>query len=293
MLLRPAAGLVAAYLIATLPLVVLGAGGGAGSIAYVAGHGLALGAMVWGTRHVGRGWSRVVVDGLPLALIPFLYAELPQLMAGAGAGYHDPLVQRWESLAFGASPARTMAGLLPWTWLSEALHLAYFSYYALIFVPPLALYVAGKRREYQEMCFTVLLAFVACFTVFAVFPVQGPRYLWEPSVPDGPVRRIVVAVLEAGSSRGAAFPSSHVAVAVVQGVLSLRYGVPFAWTVPVATLGLALGAVYGGFHYAIDAVAGAAAGGLVLLVAPSLYRRVSMRAVPVAHDGQGEPAAAS
>ena len=44
--------------------------------------------------------------------------------------------------------------------------------------------------------------------------------------------------------------------------------------VPVAllTVGLAVGAVYGGFHYAIDAVLGAALGALMVLIAPSLQR---------------------
>ena len=79
-------------------------------------------------------------------------------------------------------------------------------------------------------------------------------------VPDGPVRRLVLALLEAGSSRGAAFPSSHVAVATTQFVMVVRYQPRLSFFVFAISLGLAAGAVYGGFHYAVDALAGVAVG---------------------------------
>jgi membrane-associated phospholipid phosphatase len=66
--------------------------------------------------------------------------------------------------------------------------------------------------------------------------------------------------LEARSSRGTAFPSSHVAVACATSVLAVRFFGVIGLVIPVVTLGLALGAIYGGFHYAIDVLAGATLG---------------------------------
>jgi membrane-associated phospholipid phosphatase len=43
----------------------------------------------------------------------------------------------------------------------------------------------------------------------------------------------------------------------------------------VLTIGLALGAIYGGFHYAIDALAGAVLGTIVYLLARPLYARLA------------------
>ena len=100
-----------------------------------------------------------------------------------------------------------------------------------------------------------------CYIVFVYFPVQGPRYFGPPEgVPAGPVRAFVLTVLETGSSRGAAFPSAHMAISTCQAVLTLRQQPRLGWLVAAITLGLGVGAVYGGFHYAIDMVVGAGVG---------------------------------
>jgi membrane-associated phospholipid phosphatase len=70
----------------------------------------------------------------------------------------------------------------------------------------------------------------------------------------------VLWLLEAGSARGTAFPSSHVAVAVVQSAFALKYQRRVGWVATVATILIGCGAVYGGFHYATDVIAGAALG---------------------------------
>jgi membrane-associated phospholipid phosphatase len=112
----------------------------------------------------------------------------------------------------------------------------------------------------------VLLGFVACYAVFATWPVAGPWYVWPapPTVPDGPLRAVVLDLLRAGSSRGTAFPSSHVAVSVAQTLAlaaTARAAAPrLAPMAAVATLLLATGAVYGGFHWGVDVLAGVAVG---------------------------------
>ena len=106
---------------------------------------------------------------------------------------------------------------------------------------------------------------------------QGPRYLFPPPVGEGaqgPVYALAHRLLEAGSSRGAAFPSSHVGVAVAQTVMIARFAPRWAPLVGGLTIGLALGAVYGGFHYAIDAAAGLLLGAALAALAPSLRRRL-------------------
>jgi membrane-associated phospholipid phosphatase len=208
---------------------------------------------------------RVVHDWAPLVAVPVLYAELPDLIFGAGSTFHDQLVQGWEASVFGASPAHVAGGRWPWTALSELLHLGYLSYYAIIYVPPLWLYLRNEQRDFRTTITALTITFTGCFAVFVFFPVAGPRYLWNgpPGIPDGPVRRLALTILAAGSSKGAAFPSSHVAVATVQSVMMLRHHRAAGVVVSIASLLLALGAVYGGFHYGIDVLAGAVAGGLI------------------------------
>lgn len=206
----------------------------------------------------------VLRDWTPLMAVPALYAELPDLILGAGSRLHDPLIQTWEAAVFGASPAHVAASRWPWPGLSELLHLGYLSYYGIIYVPPLWLYLRNERRQFEVTITALAITFASCFAIFVFFPVAGPRYLWTapPGIPDGPIRRLALTLLAAGSSKGAAFPSSHVAVSVVQSLMMLRYRRSAGLLISSASLLLALGAVYGGFHYGVDVLAGAATGGL-------------------------------
>lgn len=249
----------------------------------------------------GRRWGRVALSWLPLAAIPLLYAELPWLIATVGASFGDPVVRQWEVAVFGGQPARVLAAAVPVAWLSELLHLSYLSYYAIIYVPMAVLFarargtVGDARRSgaprtagggaesgeaghaFGEASLAVMATFILCFAAFVFFPVQGPRFLWPSpeGIPEGPVRSLVLAILERGSSRGAAFPSSHMAVAVVQALSAFRWRIPGRALIAVATAGIGVGAVYGGFHYAIDMVAGALLGGLVFLLVRRWGERVT------------------
>jgi len=212
---------------------------------------------------------------LPLFALPFLYAELPALIAAAGhQGTFDATVIQWESRLFGGQPASAWAHHMPVLAISEILHGAYLLYYAIIFSVPVVLYSAGRSDDLSRAAFVLLLTFVACFAIYVAFPVAGPRYVWPAptGVPQGPVRSAVLWLLETGSSRGTAFPSSHVAVSVTQSILAVRYLGRRGWIVPTITTGLAAGAVYGGFHYAIDVVAGAILGALIPLLAIRRWR---------------------
>jgi membrane-associated phospholipid phosphatase len=51
-----------------------------------------------------------------------------------------------------------------------------------------------------------------------------------------------------------------VAVATAQSVLAVRFVGAKGLIVPIVTIGLAFGAIYGGFHYAVDVIAGAVIG---------------------------------
>ena len=260
---RSAAHVTILYLAAAaIPLVVTAARGLPPAGAQLAGlHALMLATLVVCIRTDGPT-VRTIRDLLPLVAIPVLYAELPYLMAAFSGGYRDAFIQQAELALFGDHPSRGLAGRLPFAWISEPLHAAYFSYYALIYAPLAYLLATGRRDAFRESAAAVMATFAICFAVFVVFPVQGPRYLWPApdGVPAGPMRTIVLAVLERGSSRGAAFPSSHMAVAVVQALMAYRWRVPGAWLIALATALLGVGAVYGGFHYAIDMIAGALLG---------------------------------
>lgn len=221
-----------------------------------------------------RAWA-------PLLTLLFLYSEIPLLLRATGSsGFYDDTVLSWEARLFSGQPAKDWAGRWPSRALSELLHAAYLSYYPIIFSVPAVLWIRRRYREFGDAVFALMFTFIACFVWYLLFPVEGPRYLWLAPVGsvDGPLRSFTAALLAARSSRGTAFPSSHVAVATAQSILAIRYFGARGAIVGVLTVGLAIGAVYGGFHYAVDVLAGLALGAVVTTVA-MLVSRV-LRSMP-------------
>ena len=225
------------------------------------------GAVAWVS--VGRAW-------LPILALPLCYAELGPLIDALHPRMRDVVVLGWEQAHFG-EPARTLAIAAPDRWLSELLHAGYLSYYPLIVLPPLLLALRRRERALGETVLALVLAYGACFVAFLVFPVEGPRYRWGPAAaaPEGPFRDLARALLAGGSSRGTAFPSSHVAVSVAQTILAFRHQPLVGVIVASCALLVGFGAVYGGFHYATDVVAGFAVGLFAALMAVAWFDQLS------------------
>lgn len=220
-------------------------------------------------------------DWYALLVMPALYTELTVLNRAVWSGqYFDQAILRLEGLFFGGQPSQEMAAALPSLWVSEPLHLAYLSYYLIIFGPPLLLYLRRERDAFRTVVFTLMLTFFVHYLVFVYFPVQGPRYLFAApggALAGGSFYQLAHRILEAGSAQGSAFPSSHVAVSLAQTLCVARFAPRLTWPVATLTVGLAVGAIYGGFHYAIDVLVGAALGSLVVLCAPRIQRAMQRR----------------
>ena len=255
----------------------------------VLGHVAILGVVFWVRRIPLRGfsWAGFLRDAYPMIALLFLYWELRHLALLFTDAYYDPIVIGWEQAIFGEQLATTLRRRLPWMWLSEFLHFGYGFYWFLIPVIGVTLYLRRKIEGFRELIFTLLPVFFACYLVFIFWPVEGPYYRFEPAGPphsEGLFRRFVDAVLGPGASRGAAFPSSHVAVAVAALCVSYRWERVLFWILLPVVSALTVGTVYGGFHYGIDAVIGVLVGLLGFWVAPRL--RGYLRDGPEGPPGQ-------
>jgi membrane-associated phospholipid phosphatase len=228
---------------------------------------------------------RVLRDWLPLVLGPFMYIELRWLIAGLDRPHLDATVIQWERAIFPGDPSHTLALRFPSLAVSELLHACYLSYYALIFVPPALLYLRGRRDEFSASTMALSLVYLTCFTCFLLFPVDGPRFIVGPAeAPAGPIRSAVLHLLQAASSRGTAFPSSHVAASVVAATSALQHQRPVGYIVAALATGLSISTVYGGFHYGVDAVAGLVVGLLASGGAWWLCRAIPASASTAARD---------
>jgi membrane-associated phospholipid phosphatase len=236
-------------------------------------------------RWLAGRWPRVtrlIADWYTLILVPALYTELAVLNVAVHNGhYFDDVILGWEQQIFGGQPSRELAAAMPWLPLSEFLHFSYIAYYLIIYGPFLLLYLRGRREDHQRAAFTIMLTFFAHYLFFVYFPVQGPRYLFPAptgEIENGVMYQLAHRILEAGSSRGAAFPSSHVGVAFAQTALAFVLLKRWAPVLLVLSTGLAVGAVYGGFHYATDAVAGLVFAMVLFYLAPRVADLLNQKA---------------
>jgi membrane-associated phospholipid phosphatase len=210
----------------------------------------------------------------PLLVVVGLYGAIGLVNGVAGVS-HDARVQRWEEALFGGQPAASWIHAQPWPALSQLLHAGYLSYYFILAGAPLGLWLRGQRDGAHRVLTVLMLTFYLCYAVFLLFPVAGPRYSFALAI--NPATQVAAAqatrrLLDEGAAWGTAFPSSHVAVSLAASGAAFLEWRPLGAVLLVLAFLLALGTVYGQFHYAIDAVAGALLGGAMVLVAARTRR---------------------
>jgi len=216
----------------------------------------------------------------PVAITPLFYMELATLNQLLFPGYFDPAVQGWEEALFRVQLSVAASDWIPNRWFSEALHLGYVSYYLVVPAALIGAWRAAGKEGLERVAFTTALGFFLCYLCFAVFPVAGPRYDFAkitgpPS--EGVIFGIVHSILESGSSKGTAFPSSHVAATCSAWFSAGAVNRRTFWILAPFAVSLTLGTVYGRFHYGIDMAAGLVWALTAFLAAPPLIRRLGSR----------------
>lgn len=229
-------------------------------------HGLVVVLVFLVTRPALGRVGRALRELYPLILLVGLYSAIDVINGNGAIGVYDRVVQGWEGALFGGQPSRDWWMAAPSPFWSIVLHSAYLSYYLLILIPALYFAARGDLIALRRFVLAVMATFLICYLFFVLFPVAGPYYMYPHPrgafVDNGPAR-LLYRGLAAGSSYGAAFPSSHVA-ATVAATISAWWGsrrLGLAMVVPTMLLTVAV--VYCQMHYAVDAIAGLAVGGVV------------------------------
>ena len=228
----------------------------------------------------------------PVLLYAGLYRETGALNHLFGPGFLDPFFIRLEAQLFGAQPSLVFMDRLPYLPVSEIAYAAYFSYYVMISVIGLALYFRDRRHFFHYLS-VVSFVFYVCYLIYIFVPVIGPRVFFgdaadcplppvlipvpPPSFPvavtAGPFYQIMQLIYRLFEAPGAAFPSSHVAVAICTLVFSFRYLRRIRWAHLVVVVLLCLATVYCRYHYVVDVAAGVLTAAILIPLGQRLYTR--------------------
>jgi hypothetical protein len=218
--------------------------------------------------------------------IPFLYfflfEEVGEMIHLIQPAFFDSWVLDLEARVFGGYPTVWLQTVSS-SWLTESMSVFYMTYYFLIPVLGLTLYRRRRWKELRDFILATSMTFFFCFLHYLLTPVAGPIFFTEGIPFDltilraGPATAFEQWLFFKGAIQGGAFPSSHVAVAVVVLLSAISNRIyPYGFTVTV--MGLSVSTVYNSYHYGIDVIYGVAIGILFSYLAPFLNRAWTRRA---------------
>jgi hypothetical protein len=206
----------------------------------------------------GPAGASITRSLLPCLLILLFYSLCGQFVTGADAGLEARLLQLDRRLV--APPLTWCAGRFFGPWLLGGLELAYLSYYAALPGAAATLLFAGRGKEADHFWTVVLLAAYASCGMLAFVQTRPPRVLeekWSLALSSGRLRAFNLWILRNGAVPANTCPSAHVAIAVACALALLHAGPLWAGaTFLVIGIVIALGAVAGRYHYAVDAILG-------------------------------------
>jgi len=215
----------------------------------------------------------------PIALFLYSWEELAVLMPMFyGNFWMTDLVVRWDKLIFGVYPTVWVQKLYT-PWLNEIMHCMYVGYYSFFILVPFLLYFRNKKQETLAVFSILSFTYLTNFFLFFLIPTLDPNHvplLQELHVKEQagylfvPLNKFIQGT---GGIPVAAFPSSHVAGALVWALVAIRYIRKLGYVLLPVAIGVGLSVVYIQLHHALDPIVGYIWGTLCYLVALKLIKK--------------------
>lgn len=207
----------------------------------------------------------ILRDWLTVGLFLVPYWQTGQFFQGPNHKLEQRLLtfDRWlmPRTAKTSGTSRTGFGLV--------LEIAYLFCYPLVPLGLLAMYAAGQRDHVASFWLVVLIATYLCYAMTPFVPAYPPRDLAgnQPAPAQAGKARVFNRwILKHGSIHAISFPSAHVASTFSVSLVLLRFAPLLGVVFLFVSIWIALGAVVGRYHYALDVLLGAATALAVFLV---------------------------
>lgn len=162
--------------------------------------------------------------------------------------------------------------------LDEILGVFYASYYLFMPTVVLVLYIKGKREETLAAFSFLSVTLLSNYFLFYLLPALSP--LMAEGLMDLHTKKYTgylftwfIRTLQANAGMaGGAFPSSHISEVFVLALVALRYEKTLGRVLLPVTFGVAVSAVYLGYHHAVDPIFGFIWGGICYAVTLKVLR---------------------
>ena len=230
-----------------------------------------------------------------LIFMTAIYRETEMFMRLWHSGWLDTIVVKFEAGIFGGDPSMLIQPFIR-PWLTEFFKFTYSTYFILVPLIPLTLYFTGRKQDFYHYLFMMALALYTCYILFPFFPVEGPRYYFNPPVEgrylffpqlinpehifyrnnnlDGYfIAKFLDKIMSGVDATGACIPSAHnAAVAVFFYSFYRFYRKLFPFFVPLLIC-ISLATVYNRYHYTTDMVTGLATGAVIAFIVDRVFKK--------------------
>lgn len=217
--------------------------------------------IIWLKQRTDNAFVKILRSWYPILLYTPLFEQTGFINRTIFPDYIDGFFIRLEYSIFGFHPAIELGNAFDHILIMEFFHLAYFSYYIIIPLLGLILYLQNKE-QFEEYLFVNSFTFYTCLVVYLFLPVLGARYYANPPFFAGPFWKegflfipVMRFIYRVGEVDGAAFPSSHVAVALIILIYTYLYAKKYFYAALFIIVSLIISTVYCRFHYVVDIIA--------------------------------------
>ncbi len=220
---------------------------------------------------------KIIADLHPYLFFAFFFEATSSMNLVFFKDYIDPFFQKIDKFIFGYQPTIVWGRKLDNYFWQEWFHFAYFSYYPMIVGVGIWLY-SKRKEDFYRFTFLVYFLFYLCYVTYIFLPVIGGRYYdmnmqLTKEYRYGIFTKIMAFIYRNSPHKGGAFPSSHVAVALIVSLYSYRVKKILGSVLIFITFSLAIATVFCHYHYFIDTVFGIFYSILAYWLGLKIYRR--------------------
>lgn len=200
--------------------------------------------------------ASAVRDWLPAVLLPMVYWQAGRLSTKINQSFQATLKATDETLLGSWLPSLTRRPI--YKWIAATFEAAYLSCYVLVPLGLGVLYLAHMKQHATEYWSVILPATYVCYAFTAFMPTLPPRSLTKDPVRPigGNVRTLNLWFVHRVTTELNTFPSAHVTSTLGGSLLVFRLVPSVGWAFVLISIGIALGAVLGRYHYAADVLLG-------------------------------------
>ncbi|MFQ5454344.1 MAG: phosphatase PAP2 family protein, partial [Candidatus Zixiibacteriota bacterium] len=211
----------------------------------------------------------------PGFMFTFFYRETGGLMFLLYDDFFDWQLTTFEKIILGINPTIYIDNYLLNVWLNEFFSFCYFAYYFMIIIFLLIIFFKKDFAVIKSFLSATCITFFVSYLLFFLYPIEGPRWYFAGeynNLIDGPVfRQLAEFVIANGAVRGGCMPSSHFGVALVIIMYCYKYYRKAYWILLPMVIGLAVGTVWGRYHYISDVLIGGLIGLVAVLIIWKYY----------------------